>query len=214
MEKIIILGFCYTLITLSIQAQYNRPDIVVKKINIDLSPAPRYSVQGQSLPAQVPPNDSNKRWLIVEAELECAVQWADEVTLRFYVVANYGPTAKSAPPDKFDILATSVTVVNLQRNVGTGKRNIIPVFMDANTVQKYGAMGVKQFIPQVAVQVYYKGALQDTFWMSNVQKGVRFWETKSPRIGILLNLFQSHSSNAFSDFYAQDKRSGAGATAF
>jgi len=186
-----------------LSAQQNpQAEIRIKKIDVDLKSAPRYTVTPTA-----PSTDQTAKWLIVEAELESVAEWADEVTVKFFVVANYGSGVKgsSVPPDGFDILSASVTVVNMQKNFGTGKKNIVPVFMDANTVKKYGQAGKTQFIPQVAVQVMYKGAVQDLQWMSAAQKGVRFWETKSPKNGVLMNLIQSPWFPAYAEYYEQVK---------
>ncbi|MBI4025601.1 MAG: hypothetical protein HY360_11525 [Verrucomicrobia bacterium] len=212
MKNLLAAGIMLVFIATEVSAQTTQPtksDIKIKKIDVELSLAPRYTTQGQSIPRQAQ-SDQNRKWLVVEAELESGPDWVDEVTVKFFVVANYGSTAKEKPADNYDILATSVTVVNMQRNVGTGQKNIVPVFMDANTVKRYGATGIQQFIPQVAVQVIYKGTLQDTHWMTGVQKDVRFWETKQPRAGVLLNLTQSPWSPAFLDHYEQVKPIVAG----
>lgn len=179
-------------------AQAGKPEIKVKDIKAELALAPRYSMEGKNISS-----DQSKKWLVVEATLETEPDWADEITLKFHVVANYGAGAKNAPQDGFDILSTAVTVVNVPK----GRKSLVPVFLDANTVKKYSPAGVHEFVPQVAVQVYYKGRLQDTYWMTGVQKGVQFWENKPSRSGILLNLMQSPWSPAYVDYYEQVKPS-------
>lgn len=183
-----------------------QPVVQVKKIDISMEAAPRYQASVQQ---QKPQPDSNRKWLVVEAELETLPEWCDELQLRFYVVANYGAQAREKSPDGYDVLSANVTVVNVPRNAGTGKKNIVPVFMDANTVRKYGAISQAQFIPEVAIQVYYKGVLQDTRWMKSEQQSGRFWEKKQPIGGVLLNLLQSPWWPAFSEFYEQVKPVGS-----
>lgn len=214
MKHIIVAGICCLFLGARALAQYQPPQpaqnagpqIVVKKIDASLSPAPRYSPTGQTAPTQSAPTDANRKWLVVEAELDTMPDWADEVTLRFYVVINYGSAAKSG--SGYDVLTTTVTVVNMPRNHNTGKKNIVPVFLDGNTVRKYGANGIQQLVPEVAVEVTYKGVLQGTWWMKTMNSG-RFWEKKPPRPGVLLNLDQSPWMPGFIDYYEQVKPSAS-----
>ncbi len=185
-------------------AQYEKEDtassdIKIRKIEATLTTAPRYSLQG-ALPAA----DPSRKWLVVEADLLVAPEWADEVTLKFFVAAFYGSNAKSASEDGYDVLATSVTVVHVQRNVASARRALVPVFLDPNSVKKYEPSGIDKFIQDVVVQAYYKGVLQDTKWMKNPDNG-RFWEKKQPRLGILLDLQQSPWFPAYVDHYEQMK---------
>jgi hypothetical protein len=200
MKKLIALGLAAFMMTTVSYAQKEEAEIKIKKIEVSLEPAPRYALQ-----KPVPQADSSLKWLVVEAELECQPEWADEVTLKFYIVAQYNQTVRGeyVPKDGYDILATTVTVVNMKRNVGTGAKNIVPVFLDSNSVKKYGAVTKDAFIPEVAVQVMYKGKLQDTKWMKNEQRSGRFWEAKQPKMGILMNLLQSPWWPAYGDFYEQ-----------
>jgi hypothetical protein len=205
MKKIIIVTFSLAVWVSSLFGQA-RQEIVVKKIEVDLSPAPNYTVNSQSVPSSSNPRqDSSRKWLVIQAELESQPEWADEVQVKFYVAANYGGGAKDAPPDRFDVLGGTVTIVNVERNSGTGKKNIVPVFMDANTVKRYGEPSITKFIPEVAVQVYYKGVLQHTKFFKGGDNSPRFWETKPPKGGILLNISQSPWSPAFLEYFQQVK---------
>jgi len=202
MKKIPVVVVCFLLCSYSVQAQ--KQEIQVKKIDVELKAAPGYRLQTGEMN-----HDASLKWLVVEAELESKPEWADEVNVQFYVVANYGSNAKGAvPPDRYDILSTSVTIVNMEKNTGTGKKNLVPVFMDARTVKKYDAAGIQQFIPEVAVSVMYKGALQHIKWMKNESSG-RFWERKQPRAGILLNLMQSPWWPVNADYYELVKPAGS-----
>jgi ribosome biogenesis SPOUT family RNA methylase Rps3 len=199
-SHLVLFGIGCFLTVASVAAE--EPEITIKKISVDLRPAPRYELQ-----RSVPETDSSLKWLVVEAELDCQPEWADEVTLRFYVVANYGPGVKGdfVPQGRFDLLAATVTVVNMRRNVGTGRKNIVPVFLNSRSVKKYGALSKSQFIEQVAVQVMYKGKVQDTQWMTTARQGERFWEAMPPKNGILVNLLQTPWWPAYGDFYEQVK---------
>jgi len=197
MKKIPVVGVCLLLCSYSVQAQ--KQEIQVKKIDVELKAAPSYRLQaGEMNP------DASLKWLVVEAELESKPEWADEVSVQFYVVANYGSNAKGAvPPDHYDVLSAGVTIVNMEK----GTKNRVPVFMDARTVKKYDAANIQQFIPEVAVSVMYKGALQHIKWMKNESSG-RFWERKQPRAGVLLNLMQSPWWPANADYYELVKPAG------
>lgn len=178
-------------------------EIRVKEIKVSLDAAPRYSLVG----GQAPQADASRKWLVVEAYLESTPEWADEVTVRFYVVANYGPNAKDQPKDGYDVLTTVVTVVNMEKNFNKGKKNIVPVFLDASTVKKYENGNFQNFIPEVAVIVQYKGKLQDTHFMKNQNSGP-FWNNVQPKSGLLLNLMQSPWSPAYNEYYEQVKPTG------
>lgn len=215
MNKLHHLGFCVFLCAASAFAQNNKSDITVKDINLNLSPAPTYELQSSARGKSLPKQDTAKTWLLVEADLESRLDWADEVQVKFYVVAQYAPnaivdgggTAGKLPDDQqYNILTTTVTVVNMQKTAGTGKRNIVPVFIDPNTVRKFGEGNLQKFIPEVAVEVSYKGILQDLKWKyGNETKPGRFWEKKQPKTGVLLNLLQSPWWPAYSDYYERVK---------
>ena len=134
MKKMIFLGATVFLFIGYASLGQQKSDIIVKDIDVDLKAAPKYSLQGNA-PPQV---DADRKWLMVEAQLESIPDWAEEVTVKFYVVANYGPNAKGIdiPADKYDVLTTTVTIVNMQGNKASGKKNIVPVFMDSNRVKK------------------------------------------------------------------------------
>ena len=183
-------------------------EILIDKIDISEKQAPKYNLNGSD-----PKSESSRKWVIIEAELQSLPDWADEVTLKYYVAVNYDPNTKingvpvsRLPADQqFDVLEATVTIVNMERNAGTGKKNIVPVFMDSNTRRRYNSGALNQFIPEVAVEVYYKGVPQDRKWMKSEQRSGRFWERKPPRRGILLNLTQSPWWPAFSEHYEQVK---------
>jgi hypothetical protein len=192
---------------LAAQNQQNS-EIKIHKITAELRAPPVYQMQ-QGPRAPMP--EANKKWLAIEVELTSKAEWAEEVQVKFYVVANYGSSAKGdyVPRDKYDVLATTVNIVNMQGNEAGGKKNVVPVFMDPKTVKRYGESAIGSFIPEVAVQVYYKGILQDTKWMRNQQKSGRFWEAKQPKSGVLLNFLQSPFFPAFFEEYEQVKPSGS-----
>ncbi len=198
-NRILAISFSFLIVSTAFsQDNNNKQEIKIKDVTASLDQAPRYAMSGQQ-----PQADQSKKWLVIEAILDSEPEWADEVTLKFYVAAQY-----FKEKDRFDILATTVTVVNVPKNPGGGKKNIVPVFLDPNSVKKYGGSGT-QFVLQIAVQVYYKGRLQDTFWMTPLNKGKSFWESTPPRGGVLLNLMQSPWSPAFIDYYEQVKPASA-----
>lgn len=205
MKHIILAAFGLSLSLAPVFAQYDndeKADIKVRKIDVSLVPAPRYLLQSSS-----PASDPTKKWLVVDADLLVAPEWADEITLKFYVATFYGPNVKeNVPEGGYDVLSATVTIANVQRNVGTGRKAIVPVFLDANTVKKYEPSSIDKFVQDVVVQAYYKGVLQSTKWMKNPDNG-RFWEKKQPRNGLLLNFLQSPWYPAYVDHYEQVKPS-------
>jgi hypothetical protein len=203
MRKLLISVCSLSLITSLSFGQAVKPEITVKKIDVQLSQAPIYTVNSQKIPAGQPKRDSTKEWLVIHAELESEAEYVDDVQVKFYVVASYGAKGVSASP--YDILESKVSVVGMRKNKGTGNKNIIPVFVDPNTVKKYGESALANFIPEVVVEVRAKGILQDLYVWKNVRKGVRFWEQEPTKPGVLLNLLQSPWWPAFADYYEQVK---------
>jgi hypothetical protein len=215
MNKLHRVAFGALLFTASAFGQNKSPDIIVKDITFTLSPAPAYNILSPPNGKSTPKQDTSLKWLVVEAELESSLDWADEVQVKYYVVAQYAATAyvdgnsvSKLPNDQqFDILTTTVNVVNVQKSAGTGRKSIIPVFLDPNTVRKYGEGTLSKFIPEVAVEVMYKGIVQNIKWTGDGEKKYgRFWETKKqPKSGVLLNLLQSPWWPAYSDYYERVK---------
>jgi len=204
MKKILVLAFCLApslfFSTLWLPAQQRKPEITIKDINVKLEGSPRYELLEKSL------QPASGKWVVIEAELESTPEWVNEATVTFYVAANYGANTKAyAPPDKYDILTASVTIVNMPGNVGSGNKNIVPMFIDSRTVKKYDQGNLQSLIPQVAVQVMYGGTLQHIKWWKKALGEVRFWEQKEPRRGVLLNLSQSPWWPAYGEDYVQVK---------
>ena len=195
-------------------AQQLQGQITVKNIEAKLVRPPQYTIRnpdGDQIIAEgirvMENQSSDRKWLIIEVELESKPEWADEVQLRFYVGVKYAPTIKMVPPGSYDVLTASVTVVNVQKSTGNVRKILVPVFLDADTVKKYGGTSIDRFIPEIAVQVSYKGFI-DTKWWKNAQQNGRFWEQKQPISGVLLNLTQSPWAPAFNEYYQQVKPSG------
>src|SRR5438445_793621 len=105
MTKSILTVYCLLIFVSVSIAQNQKQEIAVKKIDVQLSQAPTYTVNGQTLPSGQPHSDSTKKWLVIQAELECEAESADDVQVKFYVVAQYGGGSK-----EYDILATTVNV--------------------------------------------------------------------------------------------------------
>ncbi len=211
---LIMLGLFVTLTNQTVLAQQLQPQITVKKIEAELVRAPLYTINhhGQTILQRgiqaVDNGSADRKWLIIETELESKPEWADEVQIKFYVGIDYAPSVKVVPPGSYDVLTASVTVVNVQKSAGNSRKTLVPVFLDANTVKKYGGTSIQQFVPEIVVQVVYKGVLQDTKWWKSQQRYGRFWEQKQPVNGVLLNLTQSPWAPAFNEYYEQVKPTG------
>lgn len=203
MKKTLPILLCMILGGVMLHAQTPQPsEIKIKKIDVEMKSAPSYQLNSANVKV-----DQNQKWLAIEVHLDCKVEWAEDVQLKYYVVCQYASSAKGdyVPQDRYDILASTVTVVNLQGNSSNGRRSIVPVFLDSTSVKKYGQGSVTQLVPEVAVQVMYKGVLQDQKWWKDEKKSGRFWEAKQPRTGVLLNFTQSPWFPAYFDYYEQVK---------
>lgn len=110
-----------------------------------------------------------EKWLQIETEFESQPEWADDVTLKYYVLMGRGRETR--------MFVGELTHVN----VAKGARHYSAMFMHPNTVQRYGRGQVEA----VAVQLFYQGRLMDQD--SDPPTRERWWERYTPVSGFLLN---------------------------
>ncbi len=169
----------------SAQAPVRFGDFKIKAIREQLVVAPDY----KSLVSGVGTTGSTlaKKWLRIETEFDTLPEWADDVTLKYYVLMGRGRDAR--------MFGGEVTYINIEK----GQRHMSAMFMHPNTVERYGQGNVEA----VHVELWYQGRLmdQDNTPIANI----RWWEGNEPIRGFLLDPQQTPWSVTAFDRYEESK---------
>jgi hypothetical protein len=109
-----------------------------------------------------------QNWLRIETEFESSPDWADDVQLKYHVLLGRGQNVH--------VLVGEITYINVAR----GRQHYSAMFVQPNTLQRYGNGQVEA----VAVQLFYKGQLidQSSYPLTND----RWWERNTPISGLVL----------------------------
>jgi len=142
-------------------------EIKIKGIKQKLVEAPDFGTFTKEL--GTPSAGLIRRWLKIETEFESSPEWADDISLRYYVLMGKG--------DKAKLFEGELTYVNVAR----GQSHFSAVFMHPNTVQRYGDGQAGA----VAVQLYFENRLVDQ--ASDPKTKQRWWEQFSPVKGYILS---------------------------
>jgi len=166
-------------------AQTSRPgDFKITNIQKYLRHAPDFSGAGQNLGGKG--QWANSNWLYVEVDFDSALEWADDVSLRYYVQMHSGREVR--------LFTGDIT----HSNVKKGPHHYSAMFMHPSTVDRYGLGKVDA----VAVQLLHQGRLMGQ--MSEPPSATRWWETLTPVEGFLLRPNQTPwSVLAFQRFEAE-----------
>ncbi len=113
-------------------------------------------------------NWSSEQWLVIDAEFESDLEWADDIQLKFYVLMGSGRTAK--------LFTGNLTLINVEK----GSRHYAGMFMHPSTLKRYGRGKVNA----VAVQLYHQNRLMAQ--KSDPKTSRRWWEEFTPTEGYLL----------------------------
>lgn len=141
-------------------------DFKLTKLQWELLAAPDFTASGGS---SAKSSGLSTRWLRIEAEFSSALAWADDVTLRYYVLLGQGQTRK--------LFVGEVTHVNVVKD----SKHLSAMFMHPNAVERYGRGKVEA----VAVQLRHQGRLMDQ--MSKPFSSERWWERYTPVTGSVLS---------------------------
>ena len=109
-----------------------------------------------------------QNWLRVETQFQSQPDWADDVTLKYYVLVGKGRDAK--------LLIGEVTHINVARG-----SHYSAMFIHPNTLERYGRGQVEA----VAVQLRHQGRLIDQ--KSKPDVADRWWERYTPVTGYVLS---------------------------
>ncbi|MCX7916322.1 MAG: hypothetical protein N3A53_08495, partial [Verrucomicrobiae bacterium] len=108
-----------------------------------------------------------RRWLRIEVQFDSEPEWADDVTLKYYVLVGRGREAK--------LLVGELTHVHVAR--GT---HYSAMFMHPNLLKRLGGQ-----VEAVAVQLFHQNRLVDM--QSDPPSRARWWEQYTPLPGHLLS---------------------------
>lgn len=108
-----------------------------------------------------------RRWLRIEVQFDSEPDWADDVTLKYYVLIGRGRETK--------LLVGEVTHMHVAK--GT---HYSAMFMHPNLLKRLGGQ-----VEAVAVQLYHQNRLVDM--LSDPPARTRWWEQYTPLSGYLLN---------------------------
>jgi hypothetical protein len=148
------------------QAGGRQGDFVIKSIRQQQVDAPNYGATGD-LGGR--PSTLWRKWLKIEVQFESKPEWADDVQLKYYVLIGKGEDRR--------LFVGEVTHIN----VAKGSQHYSAMFMQPNTLRRYGAGQIEQ----VTVRLFHKGALVSSLSdPANVRDG--WWDRFTPVPGYLL----------------------------
>jgi len=158
----------FSLSALSIaEAQAPKPsDFKISNIRQRQLSAPDYGNAGADLGGVS--STANKQWLMMEVTFQTEPDWADEITLKYYVLMGRGKDTQ--------LFTGEATHLNVSR----GNRHYSAMFVHPSTIDRFGSGKVEA----VAVQMYYQGRLVDQ--ASDPAARQRWWEQYQPKAGYLL----------------------------
>jgi len=142
-----------------------RSNFDIKNITQKQTDAPNYSVAA-NLGGR--PSTLARKWLMIEVQFESEVEWADDVQVKYYVLIGKGQERR--------LFVGEVTHIN----VAKGQQHYSAMFMQPNTLKRYGAGEIEQ----VTVRIFHKGTLASTKSEPAVKDG--WWDRFQPTPGYLL----------------------------
>jgi hypothetical protein len=145
-----------------------KPDFEIKAIRQQQVNAPNYSATSD---LGGHPSTLWRMWLKIEVEFTSRPEWADDVQMKYYVLMGKAGDEK--------MFTGEVTHIN----VAKGTQHFSAMFMQPNTLQRYGAGSSAA----VAVRLFYKGKLMSELTKSDLPVKPGWWERVSPTPGYLLS---------------------------
>lgn len=174
--RTIALLWCFLVCTVT-YAQSPAPNasnlIKLRDVTAESISSPVYDI---SLRGYSPQRDGRREWLQLLAEFDTALDWTDQITFTFYVALK--GEAKDLPQGSKEVNVFSGTVTYV--NVPKGNRQLVDMFLDANTFERYG----KVFAMALQVEINGEPAAFET-QPSNLAAR-RWWETETPNVIPLL----------------------------
>ena len=151
-----------------------QPAFRIRTIRKEQVQAPSYGTSASSALNGGRPGTIGTQWLRIEVQFDTGnLEWADEVTLKYYVLMGKGKLTK--------MFTGELTHVN----VAKGSQHFSAMYIHPNTLLRFGAGQVEA----VVVQMFYQNRLVATYGEPQVTK--RWWEEFAPTAGFLLNPLQT-----------------------
>ncbi len=171
------------------QAQVRGPgDFQIMKITKNLISTPQFSYGG----AEQHPSREADRWLEVEVEFAAALEFTDELTVKYFILFNG------------KLLTGEVTHVNIA--AGRDRRSV--VYVTPRTLVRFGANRpiTANSVQNVAVQIVQQGAVKDELSLARAQPQ---WYATMPQVaGLVLNKNETPFAPLYWDRYEQIKTTG------
>lgn len=141
--------------------------IRLRELNAEPINSPHYDV---NLRERSPQRDGRREWLQVIAEYDTALEWTDQITFTFYVALKGDPKDLPEGSKPTNVFSGTVTYVNVPK----GSKQLVDMFLDANTFERYGEV----FAVAIEVQLNGENAAFDTEPKNLAAR--RWWETETP----------------------------------
>jgi hypothetical protein len=160
-------------------------DFKITAIHQQLVVPPNYSALAEGLGTSG--SSLSKKWLRIETDFSSVPEWADDVSVKYYVLIGRGRQAR--------MFGGEVTYINVQQ----GQHHLSAMFMHPNTIQRYGQGNVEA----VHVELWYQGTLMDQ--ANSPAANVAWWQGTEPIQGFLLTPQQTPWSVTAFDRYEESK---------
>jgi hypothetical protein len=148
------------------QGGTGRAEIEIKNIRQQQVDAPNY---GGTSDLGGRPSTLWRKWLKIEVQFDNKHEWADDVQVKYYVLMGKGEDRR--------LFVGEVTHIN----VAKGSQHYSAMFMQPNTLKRYGAGQIEQ----ITVRIFHKGTLVSTMSEPSVRDG--WWDRFQPTSGYLLS---------------------------
>jgi hypothetical protein len=146
----------------------------IRNIRKDQVQAPSYGTSASSALNGGRPGTIGNQWLRIEVQFDTGdLEWADEVTLKYFVVMGKGKLTK--------MFTGEITHVN----VAKGSQHFSAIYIHPNTLLRFGSGQVEA----IAIQMFYQNRLVAIYLEPKTQQ--RWWEAIAPTPGFLLNPLQT-----------------------
>lgn len=154
-----------TLLSPAVTRAQGKADFEIKNIRQQQVDAPNY---GGNSDLGGRPSTLWRKWLKIEVQFESKPDWSDDVQVKYYVLIGKGEDRR--------LLVGEVTHINVAR----GSQHYSAMFMQPNTLKRYGAGQIEQ----VTIRLFHKGALVSTMSEPAARDG--WWDRFQPVPGYLL----------------------------
>jgi len=112
-------------------------------------------------------------WGVVEAVYGSKPDWADDVTLKYFVLIKGRSSGEPV------MLTGSITYINVEK----GPNHVSSIFITPQTIRRYGE------IVKIRAELWYNGILQDAMEWPKKKSKTQWWTRVAPIPGSLFNRY-------------------------